>query len=110
MAEDPEFAKLTRMIQTKTLRNIPLIWYKVFHNYETNPTAEKILMRAKQKQPHITLTFRNLVSNLRPEDVAEMLEISKRRAKEYVKVFKTIYGEIATKHNHPFLTICSHPL
>jgi len=69
----------------------------VFHEYETNPTAEKILERAKQKQLHTALTFRNLVSNLRPEDVTEILKISKRRAKEYVKVFKTIYGEIATK-------------
>ena len=69
----------------------------MFHEYETNPTAEKILERAKQKQLHTALTFRNLVSCLRPENVAEILKISKRRAAEYVKVFKTIYREIAAK-------------
>jgi len=36
----------------------------------------------------------NGVQNLRPEDVAEILKISKRRAMEYVKFFRTIYKEV----------------
>jgi len=92
---DEEFEKLAKSFQTKTIRNLLYVWYIVFHDHSTSPIAEKILERARQENPNLEPTFRSLVWSLRPEDVAEILKISRRQATEYVKFFRTIYKEVA---------------
>lgn len=91
---DPEFERYTRSIRTKTLRNLLLIWHNVLRDYETSPIANNIINRARQKEPWVEFTIRNLVWSLGADDIAKMLKISKRQAIDYVKVFRIIYSGI----------------
>ncbi|MEM3719545.1 MAG: hypothetical protein QXD45_05950 [Candidatus Bathyarchaeia archaeon] len=94
IADNAEFNKLVKSMRTKAFQKLLLVWYNVFYDYENSPSAAKIMERARQKRPHLNLTLRNLARSLCPEDVVEMLKISKRQAWEYVKFFRTIYSEI----------------
>ncbi len=96
ITDDPEFDKLAKSIRTKTIQNLLLVWYNVFHDYASSPAAQRIVERAKGGETHLEFSFRNVVSCLRPDDVVEMLHISRRQAVEYVKFFKTIYKEICS--------------
>lgn len=91
--EQREFDELTRSIHTKTLQKLLLVWYNVFHDYQRSPVAAKIIERAREKQPQLDLNLRNIAWALKPKDIAEMLQISKRHAAEYVKFFRIIYSE-----------------
>ncbi|MCS7114100.1 MAG: hypothetical protein N0A00_01610 [Candidatus Bathyarchaeota archaeon] len=93
ITDDSEFNKIVGSIQTKTIQKLLLVWYNVFHDYVNSPVAAEVLERAREKQPHLKFTLRNLAWSLQPGDVAEMLKISKKQAREYIKFFRIIYME-----------------
>jgi hypothetical protein len=89
-----EFEEIVKGIQTKTLQKLLLIWYNVFHDMKNSPIAPKIYERALKKQPTVSFTRRNIAYEMEPGDVASFLKISKRRARDYIKVFRKIYSEV----------------
>jgi len=91
IADDPAFNRLLKSVKTKVIQELLLVWYNIFYDYANSPAAAKIMERARREHPHLNMTLGTLAWSLRPEDVSEILKISKRQAYEYVKFFRTIY-------------------
>lgn len=91
ITDDPEFNMLIRPIRSKTLQRLLLVWYNIFYDYRNSPVAAKIMEREREKEPNLSFKLRTIAWSLRPKDVAEMLKISERQAREYVKFFRIIY-------------------
>lgn len=90
--EDGEEAFLDRFVfksvRSKVLQKLLLIWYNLFYS-ERNQMQERIYKRLKeQKLPRDRV---NIVWELKPKDVMDVIGCSSRTAKEYIDAMRCFY-------------------
>ena len=72
-------------VRSKVLQNLCFLWFLIEGSVETS-LYEKLCIRLKEKE--IRLTRSNLVYALELKDVMEVLQVSKRTAKEYIDALR----------------------
>lgn len=92
---DVEFNKvILGSVRSKVLQKPLIVWWNVFYDIHRSAVALNAFKRAKEKEPHLAFSLINVAYCLRPEDIMDMIQVSRRTAAEYIHVFRQIYCQI----------------
>jgi hypothetical protein len=92
ITDNVEFNKLILgSVRSKVLQKLLIVWYNVFYNMKNSAVTLNAFKRAKEKNPNLIFDMGNVAYSLRPEDIMDMIHVSRRTAMEYIQVFRQIY-------------------
>lgn len=95
ITDNVEFNKvILGSVRSKVLQKLLIVWWNVFYDIHRSAVALNAFKRAEEKQPHLFFNAGNVAFCLRPEDIMDMIQVSRRTAAEYIQVFRQIYSQI----------------
>jgi hypothetical protein len=95
ITDNVEFNKaILRSVRSKVLQKLLIVWWNIFYDLNNSTVALNAFKRAKEKNPNLIFDMGNVAYSLRPEDIMDMIHVSRRTAVEYIQVFRQIYCQV----------------
>lgn len=91
IAEDEAFNKLIGPVRSKALQKLLILWYNLLYDVENSPFAKKVYERIKAENPKVAATKENILIHLSADEVAELLNVSRRTARDYIYTLRAIF-------------------
>lgn len=91
ITEDEAFNKLIGPVRSKALQKLLILWYNLLYDVEGSLLAKKVYERVMARNPKATLTKENILIHLNAEDVAELLNVSERTARDYIYALRAMF-------------------
>jgi len=79
-----------RSVRSKVLQKLLIVCWYFLRDWRTNPNAEKLWERGRSKNPNLRFIPSNIIAQLKPEDIMDLIQVSKRTAIEYIQALRTI--------------------
>lgn len=91
---DEAFNRLIGPVRSKTLQKLLIFWYNVLYDMESSPIARRIYEKIRSKNPRAAFTKENILIHIEVDDVAEMLNVSRRAARDYIYTLRAMFLKV----------------
>jgi len=91
ITSDEEFNKvILGCIRSKVLQKLLIVYWDVLYDINRSPIAKKAFERLKKKEPYVAFNRVSVAYALQPEDIMDIIKVSRRTAWEYIKALREI--------------------